>query len=88
MANVDTFKDAVINEDEHVRSMQAEAGSKKCHLNPNEATSLENLYDLQERFQGPRNSKTHSSTMMHELINLRIEQDLKFVNLSTCCTHQ
>jgi len=50
--------------------------------------SLEKIYDLQEHFHGPRNKKTHSSTMMHNMINLGTEQDLKFINIGTCCIQQ
>lgn len=32
------------------------------------------------------NTKTHSSTLMHEQINLGTERDLKFTYLGTCCT--
>lgn len=88
MANVDTFRDVAIDEDEHERSLQAGADIKKGHLIPKGVVSLEKLYGLQECFQGPRNNKTHNSTMMHKLINLGIEQDPKFVNLGTCCMQQ
>ena len=42
--------------------------------------SLEKIYDLQNLFQGPVNSKTHNSTLLHEQINLGIDKDLNFVN--------
>jgi len=85
MANTNVFKDAVIDDDKHECSLQAEVGNMKCHIITKDVESLENLYDLQEWFQGQRNIKTHSSTMRHELINLGAEQDPKFVNLGTCC---
>ena len=88
MANVDIFKDTVIDDDEHEHSLQAEANNKKGHLITKCVATLENIYDLQECFQGPRNIKTHSSTMMHERINLGTKQDLKFVNLGTCYTQR
>ena len=88
MANVDVFKDASIHDDEHESSLQVKASSKKGHLITKTMATLEKLYDLQEHFQGPRNNKTHNSTMRHELINLGAEQDPKFVNLGTCCTQQ
>ena len=66
MANVDVFKDAVIDEDEHEQSLQVVADDKKGNLIPKGVVSLEKLYELQNHFQGPRNNKTHSSTMMQE----------------------
>jgi len=50
--------------------------------------SLEKIYDLKECFQGLRNRKTHSSNMMHELINLGTKHNPKFVNLGTFFTQQ
>lgn len=88
MANGDVFKDVAIDDDEHEHSLQAEAGNRKGHLITKGVVTLEHIFDLQEHFQGSRNNKTHSSTMMHELINLGIEQDMTFVNLGTCCTQQ
>lgn len=56
MANTDTFKDAAIDKYEHEQSSQAGEDIKKGHLIPKGVVSLENLYDLQECFQGPRNN--------------------------------
>jgi len=88
MANTHIFKDAVIDDDKHEPSLQAEAGNRKGHLITKGAASLENLYDLQECFQGLRNNKTHNSTMMHVLINLGTKQDPKFVNIGIGYTQQ
>lgn len=88
MANADVFKDVAIDEDEDERSLQAGVDGMKGHIITKGVVSLEKLYDLQEQFQGPRNNKTHSSNTRHELINLGIEKDPKFVNLGTCCTQQ
>lgn len=86
MANANTFKDAVIDEEKHKRSLQAKTSSKKGHLILKGVTSLEKLYDLQERFQGPRKSKTHSFSMMHELINLEIDK-IRSSSISVCVAH-
>ena len=88
MANADIFKDAAIDVDEHDLSLQAGANDMKGHIITKDVVSLEKLYDLQDQFQGPRNNKTHISTMRHELINLGTKKVLKFVNLGTCCTQQ
>jgi len=84
ISNTHVIKEATIDDDEHKRSLQAEASDSKGHLITKDMAMLEKLYDLQENFEGPRNSKTHSSTMRHKLINLRREKDLNFVNLCTC----
>lgn len=88
MANVDTFKDATVDEKEHHRSLQARTYIKTGHLIPKGVASLEIIYELEEHFQGLVNNKAHNSTMMHELINLGTKQDPKFVNISTCCMQQ
>eukprot|EP00253_Pinus_taeda_P020322 PITA_20322 len=81
MANTNVFKDAVIDDDEHERSLKVEASNRKGHLITKGVATLEKIYELQEHFQGPRNNKTHSSTMRHEPINLGTEHNPKFVNL-------
>jgi len=50
MANIDVFKDAVIDDDEHKSSLQAEAGNRKGHLITKGVETLEKRYDLQECF--------------------------------------
>lgn len=50
MANVDVFKDAAIDEDEHEQSLQAGVDDKKGNLIPKGVVSLENIYDLKNRF--------------------------------------
>jgi len=55
---------------------------------PNGMVSLENLYDLQNHFKGPFKTKTHSSILSHEQINIVTKQDPKFLNLGTWCTPQ
>jgi hypothetical protein len=42
---------------------------------------LENLFDLKERFRGPKNAKTGSSCPVHETINLRTLENPNNVNL-------
>lgn len=86
MANGDVFKDATIDEDMHEQSLQDTPDENKGNPIPKGVVSLEKLYDLQNRFKGPKNTKNNSSTLMHEQINLGVERDPKFVNISTCCT--
>lgn len=70
MANFDVFKDVAVDNDKHKCSLQEKSCNRKGHFITKGVASLEKIYDLQEHFKGLRNSKTHSSTMMHELINL------------------
>jgi hypothetical protein len=53
----------------------------KSHTIPKGITNLENLFDMKERFKGPKNSKTDSSCPMHETINLGMPKNPKNVNL-------
>ena len=48
--------------------------------------TLENMFDLNEKFRRPANVKTHSSTLQFKLIKLGTETDPKFVNLGKCCS--
>ena len=47
---------------------------------------MEKLFDLQENFKRPTNTKTRSSTLHYELVNLGTEQDPKNINLGKNCT--
>jgi hypothetical protein len=42
---------------------------------------LEKLFDLQEKFRRPTNTKTRISTLLYEVVNLGTEQDPKNINL-------
>jgi hypothetical protein len=47
---------------------------------------LEKLFDLQEKFRRPTNTKTRSSTLLYDAINLGTEHDPKNINLENNCT--
>lgn len=66
MTNAELFKDTVIDEEEHERLLEEEAGSHKGNPLPKGVVTLEKLFDLQIRFKGPPNTKTHSSTLSYE----------------------
>ena len=51
MSNTDIFNDVAVGDDEHKRSLQEEAGKRKCHLITKGVATLEKFYDLQEPFQ-------------------------------------
>lgn len=73
MANIDVFKDASINEDVNEQSIQDTTDDSKGNLIPKSVVSLKKLYDLLNHFKELRNTKTHSSTLIHKHINLGTE---------------
>jgi len=86
MVNVHVFKYATIEEDEHEHALQEKSQAPKGNTMPKGIVSLEKLYDLQNRFRGPKNTKTRSLELTYEQVNLETPQDLKYTNLSTCCS--
>lgn len=82
MTNAKVFIDATIDEEEHARSLQEEAGLQKGNPLPKGMVILEKLFDLQSCFKDPLNTKTHSSTLSLEKINLGIDSNPKYVNSS------
>jgi len=86
MTNGKLFKDIAIDEEEHERSLQEEEGLRKGNTFPKWVVTLEKLFNLQSHFKGPPNTKTHSSTLSHEKINLGTESDPKYINLGVGCT--
>ena len=80
----DTFKGSVIDDEQHEALLQALASEEKPeHKNtmPKNIVRLEKLFDLQEKFKRPTNTKTSSSSLLYEFFNLGTEQDLKNINL-------
>ena len=66
MLNTDVFKDAVIEEEDHDQSLQKEKEERKGNPMPKGIVSLEKLFDLQNCFHGPPNTKVQSSTLSHQ----------------------
>jgi len=60
----------------------------KGNTMPKGMVSLEKLYDLQNRFSGLTNTKTQSSKLAFEQVNLGTPEYPKYVNLGTCCSPQ
>ena len=54
---------------------------------PKNIVRLEKLFDLQEKFRIPTNTKTSNSTLLYEVVNLGTKQDPKNINLGKNCTH-
>ena len=78
--NDDTFKGAIIDDEEH----QAEL--KFRNFIPKGVRNLERMFDLDNKFRKPANLKTHNSYLQFEMINLGTEAELKYVNLAKCCS--
>lgn len=88
MASADVFKDVSIDEDEHDKALQEASNAMKGNTVPKGVVSQEKLYDLQNRFKGPTNTKTQSSKLSSEQVNLGTQEDLKYGNLGTCSSPQ
>ena len=80
LMNVDTFKGAIIDDEEH----QVEL--KFGNFIPRGVRTLEQMFDLDNKFKKPENVKIHSSSLQFELINLGTQVDPKYVNLGMCCS--
>ena len=78
MTNDETFKGAIIDDKEH----QAEL--KFDNFIPKGVKTLEQMFDLNNKFRRPANVKTHSSSLQFELINLGTQVEPKYVNLGKC----
>ena len=78
--NDDTFKGAIIDDEEHQENLQ------KGNFIPKGVRMLEQMFDLDNKFRRLVNVKTHSSSLQFELINLGLEDDPKYVNLGKCCS--
>jgi ribonuclease HI len=88
LTNQDNFKDLAIDDEVfQEQSMETDprtsqpTDKSKSHTIPKGIANLENLFDLKERFKGPKNAKTGSSCPMHETINLGTPENPKNINL-------
>ena len=54
---------------------------------PKNIIKMEKLFDLQGKFKRPTNTKTSSSSLRYETVNLGIEQTPQTINLGTNCAH-
>ena len=54
---------------------------------PKNIIRLEKLFDLQDKFRRQTNTKTSSSSLLYEAVNLSIEQNPWNINLGKNCTH-
>ena len=86
----DTLKGSVTYDEQHEALLQDSASEEKLeHSNiiPKNIVRLEKLFDLQQKFRRPTNTKISRSTLLYEAVNLGIEQEPKNINLGKNCTH-
>ena len=68
-----TFKGSVKNDEMHEALLQASTSKEKPeHSNgmPKNIVRLEKLFDLQDKVRSPTNTKTSSSSLRYEAVNL------------------
>jgi hypothetical protein len=92
----DTFKDSSIDEDQHDLELNCQTEvppeklikDKKIQSNtiPKPVVRLENIYDLQDKFNKVTNYKTNKSSMQYEIINLGTNDNPQTVNLGINCS--
>jgi hypothetical protein len=93
LTNQENFKDLAIDDEifqelltesnihEQKKGIDHSDDKSKFHMIPKGVANLENLFDLRERFKGPKNAKTGSSCPIYEIINLGTPENPKNVNL-------
>ena len=64
LMNDDTIKGSIIDYEEHQANLQ------NGNFIPKGVITLEQMFDLDNKFRKPANVKTHSSSLQLELINL------------------
>ena len=85
LTNDETFKDSVIDDEEHQENLQ-NGEMTKGNFMPKGVRTLEGMFDLHKKFRNTTSVKTNSSSMQYELINLGTEAEPKYVNLGKCCS--
>jgi hypothetical protein len=88
LTNQDNFKDLAIDDEEFREKTTGtnpqigqDVGKLKAHTIPKGVANLESLFDIKDRFKGPKNAKTGSSFPLHETVNLGTPENQKNVNL-------
>ena len=85
----DTFKGLVIDDEQHEALLQASTSEENPeHSNgmPKNIVSMEKLFELQDKFRRPTNTKRRSSSLLYEAVNLSTEQNPWNINLGNNCT--
>ena len=79
-----------IGDEKHEALLQASTSEDKpkySNVMPKNIIKLEKLFDLQDTFKRPTNTKISSSSLRYEVFNLGIEQSPQNINIGTNCTH-
>jgi ribonuclease HI len=68
----EVFQEMIVGQDNQIPNptKRSNPTQPKLHTMPRGVVSLENLFDLQEKFKKPKNTKTNSSCPFYEVINL------------------
>ena len=85
----DTFKGLVIDDEQHESLLQASASEEKPKQSstmPKNIVRLEKLFDLQDKFRRLTNTKTSSSSLLYEAMNLGTKHNRNNINLGKNCT--
>ena len=85
MTSEETFKESIIDEEEHQPYLQ-NRDMVKGNFMPKGVITLEGMFDLQNKFRKLANVKTNSSSMQYEPVNLGTKVEPKYVNLGKCCS--
>ena len=86
----DTLMELIIDDEQHEALLQASASKDKLEYNntmPKNIVRLEKLFDIQDKFKRSTNTKTSSSSLKYEAINLGTKHNPQTINLGTNCTH-
>jgi hypothetical protein len=94
----DTFQGAIIDEGTHDENLHnftvisnprsLESTSDLVNSISRSVVRLDFFYDLHDKFRGPVNCKTNSSSLTYETINLGTKDNLQNINLGTGCSEQ
>ena len=69
-----TFKGAIIDDEEHQANLQ------NGNFIPKGVITLEQMFNIDNKFRKPANVKTHNSSLQFKLINLGSKDEPKYVN--------
>ena len=86
----DTFKGSIIDDEQHEALLQASASEDKPEYSigmPKNIIGLEKLFDIQDKFKRPADTKIGSTSLRYKVVNLGTKQNPQNINLGTNCTH-
>jgi len=77
------FQEIIVGNDNQIPNITkgSELTQPKLHTIPRGVVSLENLFDLREKFKKPKNTKISSSCTFYEVINLGTIDNPRNINL-------